>query len=188
MKCLSTNNIEYLCEALLNKGVIAVPTETVYGFSTMVCQESVLKLNLIKNRCPDKGFILISGVFDHFLPFIDASKINGHDMNKISSTHPRPITWIVPAKKKIPWLMGKHDNIAIRVTNNDVLKKITFKLNQPVITTSINVSGKPPLNEVSDVLNSFSEKIDGIYCGDQIIPKRKPSVIIDLLENRTIRS
>ena len=95
--------------ALRHGGIIAYPTEAVYGLGCdPLNAAAVLRLLALKNRPMDKGLILIASDFQHLAPFVHAP--DPDIMRRISATWPGPVTWLLPAKAETPtWLRGAHD-------------------------------------------------------------------------------
>ena len=87
-------------------GVIACPTESVYGFS---CdpnnRDAIIKILKLKNRDVNKGFILVSGSLNHFKPFIKPLDNKQSDIinNSIVSNdnNKKATSWLVPANDNI---------------------------------------------------------------------------------------
>ena len=102
--------------AIRHGGVIAYPTEAVYGLGCNPLDwDAVQRLLDLKQRPIDKGLILIASEFDQLRPFIiePAQEI----MAPVFSSWPGPTTWLLPAAPRVPkWLTGRHRSIAIRVT------------------------------------------------------------------------
>lgn len=199
---MSLDNILKKAVDIINSGgVIACPTESVYGLS---CDPSnlkaILKLAKLKKRALNKGFILTAGDLTYFKDYIEPLNINNQNIinnsvlnisdiknkNNIQAT-----SWLVPASNKIlPELIGDSHNlqtpkIAIRVSSHPVISSLTKLLKKPIISTSANISGYSPCESYQDVYNIFKDDLDFIIKSDCWgLP---PSVIKDLHSKKIIR-
>lgn len=128
---------------LQHGGLIAYPTEAVYGLGCNPFDESaVLHLLNIKQRPISKGLILIASSLQQLEPYIKTDKAI---LNRINPTWPGPVTWVVPVQANVPaWLTGNHETLAVRVTALPLAKKLCEAFGGPLVSTSANPAGKPP--------------------------------------------
>ena len=129
---------------LRDGGVIAYPTEAVYGIGCdPLNREAVLRILEIKRRPIEKGVILIGSRIEHFLPFIEP--LTPPIREKLEQTWPGPVTWLLPCRPETPvWLRGSHATLAVRVTGHPLAAAICDAFGGPVVSTSANASGRPP--------------------------------------------
>ncbi len=172
--------------ALAASGVIAYPTETVYGLGAdpLDC-EAVSKLLTIKNRSWEKGLILIAAHLDQLLPYIKLTP--GDSMNKIKSSWPGPFTWVFEATDRVPpWVKGRHSTIAVRVTSHPWAAALCNHTKGPIISTSANPSGLLATQERILVKKWFHHQIDYFLPGTPG-PYTSPSEIRDARSGKLIR-
>ena len=103
-------------QQLYSGGVIAYPTEAVWGFG---CdpenQRAVDKLLALKQRPVSKGVILIAASVEQFSKYLDG--LSPSLLEKFSRPSHVPTTWLVPVNKYAePWITGNHTSIALRVS------------------------------------------------------------------------
>lgn len=167
-------------------GIIAYPTEAVYGLGCDPLQESaVLRLCAIKQRPLEKGLILIAADFKQLKPFI--ARLDKKLKRKIKKSWPGPVTWLLPAHPDIPlWLCGAHSTIAVRVTAHPVASALCRAFGSALVSTSANVSLQPPARTPLKVRQIFSERIDMIVHGATGTLKR-PTEIRDGNTGKIIR-
>lgn len=124
-------------------GVVACPTEAVYGLSCDPLNPLALQRVLrIKNRPVLKGLILAAADVDQLAPFIDTRNI---DMQPALDSWPGPETWILPAAADVPgWITGGRDTIACRVTAHPTMSGLCRAAKRALISTSANRSGQAP--------------------------------------------
>jgi len=176
-------------EAYCQGGIIAYPTEAVFGLG---CDpdnlQAIEKLLTIKNRSPDKGLILLAASYSQLLPYINDSKIPQDKLDTVFSHWPNGVTQLIPKNSKTNKLLsGIFPTIAVRVTNQPDVVALCNKFNKPIVSTSANLSGQQPAKTWQDVEVSLSEEIDFIIKG-KTLGYTQPSKIIDALTGETIRA
>ncbi len=149
---LVSSEITAICETIKQGGVIAYPTEAVFGLG---CDprdlDSIDKLLRIKQRSPDKGLILIASDFTQLRPFL-AADIDPSDEHMVAAA----ITWIFPAGRRTSSLLtGTHDTLAVRVSKHPLVQALCSTLKHPLTSTSANLSGEPPCRSTSEVMEQF---------------------------------
>jgi len=170
-------------------GVFAYPTEAVFGLG---CdpdnKDAIQKLLLIKQRSADKGLILLAGHYSQLLPYIDETAVPENIRIKYSLNWPIGVTLIYPAKKNLSkWLTGKFDSIAVRITTQPDVVALCSQMNTPVVSTSANLSGKPPAILWQDIDPLLNSQLDFVVKG-HTLGYKQPSKIIDVLTGDIIRS
>ena len=172
-------------EVLLGGGVIAYPTEGVFGLGCLPRDtDAVQRLLDIKKRDPSKGLILIAAnasQFDDWIDLPDAVLMPEPDPTQ-------PITWIVPASRRVPPLVrGDNAGLAVRITTNPVAGNICRSVGSPVVSTSANLSGQPVAPDEETLRRQFGDLVDYVVpgaCG----PASGPSEIRELLSGKILRS
>jgi len=171
-------------------GVIAYPTEAVYGLG---CDPqnitAVKKLLEIKQRQKEKGLILVASNFDQFKDYIQPLENNIEKKlldsweNKIAA-----MTWLVPTNKSVSeYLRGQFDTLAIRVSNHPVVRELCENFGGAIISTSANIATEEAARTAEQVQQIFGDKIDFIVEGETNIDAR-PSEIRHALTDEMIRS
>lgn len=178
--------IKQAANIVANGGVIAYPTEAVYGLGCdPLNPNAVLRLLQIKQRLWQKGLILVAADLDQLLPFVDIP--SEAIRRKISASWPGPITWILPAAPATPTLVtGAHHTLAVRVSAHPAVQALCREINQPLISTSANRASLSPARSALAVRRIFGHDVDYILHGD-VDRTAKPSEIRDALSDRIIR-
>lgn len=150
--------IETTNAILKNKGIVVLPTDTVYGIMTSVFnfdgQKQIYKL---KNRVAKKPLILMSDKIETLKKFVVFPK----DIDKIVMEFwPGQLTLILPTTELGKMLIGGRDNLGVRIPNCKILLDIMAKYNVPLMTTSANISGKDSAKTAVTAINYFKDKID----------------------------
>ena len=183
---MPSNQIKEAVQILQQGGVIAYPTEAVYGLG---CDpdnhQAVEKLLAIKQRSRDKGLILIAADFQQLRPYL--AEIDSSLKAKILTTWPGPVTWLWPAKPAVSSLLrGAHETIAVRVTAHPVAAALCLTFGGPVVSTSANLSSKPPTRTVEEVRSQFGDQLDYVLEGE-VGGLSRPSQIRDAVTGEIIR-
>jgi len=179
------NQIQQAVKVLREGGIIAYPTEGVFGLGCDPFNETaVLRLLKIKRRKRGKGLILIAASWKQTEPLIKEGFLS-RDIIKQSKS--QPITWVFPAAKKVPkWISGGLSSIAIRVTQHSRAKEICKRFGGPIVSTSANLAGQLPANTAKQVQKQFGEVIDFMVSG-RVGGLKKTTEIRDVKTNKMIR-
>lgn len=147
---MSSFQLRQAARIIAGGGVVACPTEAVFGLSCDPLNPGALRRLLrIKNRPTLKGLILAAADIHQLTPFIDTSDL---DMTQILASWPGPETWIMPAARGVPrWITGGRDTIACRVTAHPTMATLCRTTRRALISTSANRSGQPPARTPTEV-------------------------------------
>ena len=167
-------------------GIIAYPTETVYGLG---CDPfngaAVLRLLELKQRRVENGVILISSDLSQLEPLL--LPLNSIVKQRIMKTRTHPVTWILPCLPEIPvWLRGKHETLAVRVTSHPGVKSLCERWGGPLVSTSANIHGRHPAVNALTVRRAFNDSLDYILHASTG-NTGKPSEIRDGITGRILR-
>lgn len=168
-------------------GIIAYPTEAVYGFGCDPFNETaVMRLLQIKNRVVEKGLILIAANWQQLEELV--APMSNEILTNIQSTWPGPVTWLFPISDKVPkWLCGKHNTIAVRVTAHPIAKKLCELWGKPLVSTSANREGEIPARDSKTVATLFNRELDLIVSGE-VGGLLNPTEIRDAINGKIIRA
>lgn len=179
--------IRHAAKCMWEDGVVAYPTEAVWGLGCNPFSESaVMRLLALKNRPVNKGLILLAADISQFEPFI--YHLNDIQRQRIKNTWPGPVTWLVPNNGLAPaWITGDFTGVALRVTDHPVAAALSRAFGAPIVSTSCNPQGKPPARTAFEVQRYFGGELDTITSGS--VGKRdKPSEIRDLMTGEIVRA
>jgi len=160
------NDLQQAVARLQAGGVIAYPTETVYGLGCDPVNESaVLRILELKQRPVDKGLILIAATADQFKRYIDPATFARYP--HVLESWPGPNTWLIPCKPDTPrWLRGDFDTLAVRVIDHPVATSLCKLFNGPIVSTSANPAGHEPAMSALEVKTYFPDTLDMILNGN----------------------
>jgi len=179
------NEVNQAVKVLREGGIIAYPTEGVFGLGCDPFNKTAtLRLLKIKQRSVEKGLILIASNWNQVKDLIKMDLCKNCAI-KLKSKN--PITWVFPATKKVPrWVLGKFVSVAIRVTLHPIAKKLCQKFGGPIISTSANVASASPAKNAKQVAKQFVGAVDFIVSG-RVGNLKKPTEIRDVKTNKLIR-
>ena len=145
--------------ALNNQGVIAYPTESVFGLGCDPdCDIAIQKILDLKQRSASKGLILIADSLEKLMPYADFPALSEIQFNRIKESWPGNITWIVPSKITLsPLISGDFNSVAVRVSNHPFVKQLAQQFGKPLISTSANLSGLDACSTADQVEIMFSD-------------------------------
>lgn len=183
-------NVLQAVNVLHQGGVIAYPTEAVYGLGCDPKNLSAVKKILdLKQRKKEKGLILIASDFQQLKSYISPLEKTIEDKMFDSWQEQRAaITWLVPVDKNISiYLKGQFDTLAVRVSHHPLVKELCDKFSGAIISTSANIATQEAARTAEEVKKIFTNKIDFIIEGETDI-NAQPSEIRDALTDEIIRS
>ena len=155
-------------QALHRGGVIAYPTEAVWGLGCdPFAEAAVMRLLAIKQRPVDKGVILVAGALEQFEGLLDWSLLPTDRSEAVFATWPGPHTWIVPATGRVPhWITGTHEGVAVRLSAHPTVVAVCAAFGGPIVSTSANIGGEPPAFTRAALDASLLAQLDGITDGE----------------------
>lgn len=161
MKTEILNFEDEKCINILQEGeLLCFPTDTIYGVGCIYDNyDAFLKMIKIKNRPIEKPFTLMLADKTQIK---DYAYIDQKIQKIIDVFLPGELTLILKAKPNYPWVVFKESTIGIRVSGLKKVRDLISKIGKPLLVTSINKSGKPPLNDVKNIYQEFSSLVKGI--------------------------
>lgn len=173
--------------ALWGGGVIACPTEAVWGLSCDPWSEAaVRRLLALKQRPMHKGLILVAGDASHFEFLLE--DLPARQRSQLALSWPGPATWLVPHRDRVPsWVTGAHGSVAIRVSAHPGVRALCDAFGGPLVSTSANPASAQPARALYQVMRYFGTRLDAVLPG-QTGGQRRPTPIRDLATGRTVRA
>jgi len=163
---------------------VAYPTEGVFGIGCDPANPTALqKLLDVKARDPGKGLILIAASIEQLSPWI--APLSDAQRQRIGSTWPGPVTWVVPARDNVPSLIsGGRNTLAARVSAHPPVIELCSEAHSALVSTSANRSGEPPARHPDQLT-----QLDGIdaYLDAPVGNLSSPTPIYDLRDGALLR-
>ena len=174
----SKMDTEKIIRTLKNGGIVAFPTDTVFGLACLKEKKAIGKVFEAKGRSFDKPLPMMC---DSLAMIESNAYVNEKARKIIERFVPGPLTLIFRKKDSVEdyATMGK-ETIGIRVPDDTFILNLIGKLGEPILVTSANLSGEASLLKWEDVLASLGGRIDGIVCEDA--RGEAASTIVDVSE------
>lgn len=173
--------IEEVIKTMKKGGIIAFPTETVYGLGTSIFnKKGIAKIYQIRKRPAKKALLILIASKKDLKKYV--KDIPALAKKLIKKFWPGPLTLIFKKKKIIPdFVTAGKKTVAVRMPENKFLLTLIKKFGQPIVAPSANLSGKKSPITAHQVIKNFSGKIDLILDGGKTKYK-KESTILDLTQ------
>lgn len=182
-----SHDIRSVAEAIRAGGVVAYPTEGVWGLGCDPCNEAAVERILaLKGRRREQGLILLAANSEQLTPFI--KPLPKEIMQRLRTTGADPVTWIVPARTDCPaWLTGGRGTIAVRITAHPPARQLARAAGTALVSTSANRHGEPPANGPQALRSIFGSSLDAIHEAP-LGYAAGPSEIRDAVTGRILRA
>ena len=165
-------------ECLKSGGIVAIPTDTVYGLAADPFNASaVQRLYTLKGRPDGKPIPLVLSSIDDVHRV--AQNLPDYFFHLTNLFWPGGLTIIVEAKDLLPVLTAGGNTIGVRIPNNPLLLKILQTFGGPAAITSANLSGEPPATSAQEIGEELASRIDVIVDGGKT-PGPIPSTVYDI--------
>jgi L-threonylcarbamoyladenylate synthase len=154
------------CEILQNGGVVAIPTETVYGLAANAYDESAIaKIFKAKGRPQDNPLIVHIANIDTLYEL--ACEIPETALKCAEKFWPGPLTMVLNKTEKVPNTVSAGlSTVAVRMPANKTARELIEKSGLPLAAPSANISGSPSPTTASHVLADMQGKIDAVIMGE----------------------
>lgn len=167
-KLLSTNKSDIAKAAAIIRegGLVAFPTETVYGLGAdALSEKAVADIYAAKGRPSDNPMIVhISRASDmgRLTPVLSADIVK-----LIENFWPGPLTIVVKKKLEVPdRTTGGLDTVAVRMPDSKVALELISMADTPIAAPSANISGRPSPTRARDVIADMDGRIDAVIEGE----------------------
>lgn len=175
----SDEALNRLAEAVLRGGVVAFPTDTVYGLGCSLFDVSaVAMLARLKRR--DPSLAVISLIPDPKQVHGLAGEVSDVAERLIAKHWPGPLSLIFRASPIVPpRVRGAGGTVALRCPKDTLCQRILDRIGGPVVSSSANLSGQPPATTAEEVMRVFGNQLDVVLDGG---PRRggEPSTLVDV--------
>lgn len=181
-------HIHQSVRAMRQGGVIAYPTEAVWGLGCDPFNEEALeRLLYLKSRPRHKGVILIAASVAQVEPLL--RHLDPALRQRVEATWPGPVTWLLPDPDHLipEWVKGKHSSVAVRVSAHPVVQTLCNSFGGPIVSTSANPAGAQPAKDLLRVNLYFANRVDAVMPGP-LGDLDQPTQIRDLITEAVIRS
>lgn len=197
---IKKEDIELIGKYLRQGKVVVIPTDTVYGFSCLsTSKKGIEKIHAIKKSDPGKPLLVLVNSYKMLKDYAVLSVKQQECLRNFWGTLAKKIDCIVEKQERGPvtvvlnkkakvlkYASAGHDSIAVRLPKSEINYKIIGEVGLPLVSTSLNVSGKDLLTSIDKIENEFEVKPDLIVDIGKV-KKVKPSRLVDIRDINNIK-
>jgi len=170
-----------------NGGLLAYPTETVYGLGSRALQADVAALAALKGRSARKPFLLL--ISDRAMAEAQGLAFNASADALARAFWPGPLTLVLPGGSgRLPDLLrGPDGGIAVRWTSHQAIAALVAALGSPLTSTSANLPGQPPGAGADAIARDFAPAVESgrlLVLDGGVLGNRPPSTVVDCTRPR----
>ena len=175
-------------KVIMDGGVIAYPTEAVYGLGCDPDNDDAIdRLLALKKRPWEKGLILVAANIEQLKNYVDVTALSYKELEFAHSKWPGPFTFIMPAPASLSKkVRGNFNSVAVRVSSHSTVRDLCLSLGKPLISTSANLTGMKPAMTEEQIKLQFAGSIDACIIGE-LGEQTQPSTIIDAKSGAILR-
>ena len=182
------DRIKKAAELVEAGGLVAFPTETVYGLACRVERNSLARLDRLKGRDASKHYTLHIGQIDEYHKYV--SKIGVRAEKLIRQAWPGPLTLVFAVgttemevqRSRLDGdtvqTLYKDNSIGIRCPDHPVASLLLRLVNHPVVAPSANYAGQPPATDADQVVSQLADGVDMILDSGPCKHKKSSTVAL----------
>ncbi len=169
-----------LVDILKVGGVAVLPTDTIYGLHCVAGNSgSVRRIRNIKGGGERTGFVLLASYQKMVYSLITKWPLDSRGI--LERLWPAPLTALLPAREDLPGEITRERKVAVRIPRLKALREIIDKVGEPLVSTSVNMSGYPPMRAMGEIKDAFPG-LDA-YISVRGRHGRYPSTVVDFTVN-----
>ena len=173
--------MDKIVNIIRNGGLVIMPTDTIYGIlGDATNEEAIKKVFELKNRENNKPLLILVNGIEMLKRYV--VDINELENKLIKQYWPGPLTIIFKKKNINDLLTCGKDTIGIRYPNDDRILELITKLDRPLFSTSVNISGEANVISLDYVQQSILDGVD--YVVDEGECNNSSSTIIIVVNNQ----
>jgi L-threonylcarbamoyladenylate synthase len=176
---VESDKIKNIAKVLQEEGIIAYPTDTVYGLGACCFSEKAIqRIYHLKKRETSKPISII--ISDINLARDIAKDIPSLFWKMADEFWPGPLTLVLKASSRLPsGLLGPGDSIGVRLPALSWIRELLNEIAFPITATSANISGEKEIANPEIIRDSFFGLVDLIVDGGET-RGAMPSTVVDL--------
>ena len=169
--------LETASQIILSGGIIAIPTDTVYGIAASAWNTAAIsRIYQIKERDTNKSIAVLLG--DASQALLIAENFSPKATSLAAKFWPGGLTIIVSKKSNLPPNISNNDKIGLRIPDHPFIRDLIRKTG-PLATTSANLSGHPAAKTVEEFQPILGEQLDLIIDGGTVKGSGIASTVVD---------
>jgi tRNA threonylcarbamoyl adenosine modification protein (Sua5/YciO/YrdC/YwlC family) len=170
-------HLERIAELLHRDGVIAYPTDTLFGLGCLASgKKAVERIRQIKGRDPRKPMSILCADLEMFCRY--TRHLDTPTFRLLKQMLPGPYTVLLPASREVPRYLQNKQVVGLRIPAHPFCQALVALLGEPIITTSAALPDQPVLNTAWEIEEEQGHALDLVVdCGQ---PLGVHSTIVDL--------
>jgi len=175
--------LERIAEALQKDGVIAYPTDTLFGLGCLVSRKKAVdRIYALKGRDPKKPMSILCANLEmlcRYTRHLDTPKFR-----ILKQMFPGPYTAVLPASREVPRYLQNKQSVGLRIPDHPFCLALSALVGEPLITTSCNRAGEEPLTTSWEIEEEMGHVLDFVVdCGQ---PAGLASTVVDLMGDEPV--
>ncbi len=161
---------------VLAEKAVVLPTETLYGFSALASSGKARKqIEEWKGIEAPRSFLALVANFESIVPFLNPGQ-DRRILGFLRQAWPGPLTAVLQVERAQPWgeTVESGSTAAFRIPAHPRLRQLLAAIGAPVVSTSVNRSGSPPLQHEDEIRAQFGAADDLWFFRDRGVETRAP--------------
>lgn len=173
-------HLERVADLLRRDGVIAYPTDTLYGLGCLMSRKKAVdRINQIKHRDARRPMSILCSSMEMLSRY--CRQMDTATFKTLRRILPGPYTVVLPASREVPRYLQPRQDVGLRIPNHRFGIELVRLLDEPILTTSCNLSGEPPLQSAWEIDAELGHALDMVIdCGE---PCGEPSTVISFCDD-----
>jgi L-threonylcarbamoyladenylate synthase len=170
--------LHHTMDVLRHGGLVAFPTDTVYGLASLPFQEKyVERLFAAKGRNSNRAIAILVGKVEDLSQI--TSDMSSTAMGLATKFWPGPLTLVVPKNPNLPDVLSQNDTVGVRMPDHPVALALLRAIG-PLAVTSANRSGMDNTNSADEVMSQLGGRIHLVLDGGRA-PGGVPSTVVNCI-------
>ncbi|HJW73175.1 MAG TPA: L-threonylcarbamoyladenylate synthase [Geothrix sp.] len=169
--------LERIAEVLRQDGVIAYPTDTLFGLGCLISRKKAVdRVQLIKGRDPKKPLSMLCADMEMLCRY--TKHIDTPVFRLLKQMLPGPYTVLLPASREVPRYLQNKQTVGLRIPDQPFCLALASLMGEPILSTSVALPDQPILNTAWEIEEEQGHALDLVVdCGQ---PLGIQSTIVDL--------
>jgi tRNA threonylcarbamoyl adenosine modification protein (Sua5/YciO/YrdC/YwlC family) len=174
---ISKKEFSEVVRVLKRGDVVIYPTDTIYGIGCDVRKKAAVeKVFSIKSRAENNPALILAGSFTMVQEIFD--EISPRTFRLMREFWPGPFTIVARSKRIFHTFLQSDDGmVGIRIPASRFCLRLIREIGAPIVSTSVNRSGTPPLLHIDEITKEFQSSVDLIVDAGELKPSQASTVI-----------
>lgn len=170
-------HLERVAELLRRDGIIAYPTDTLYGLGCLISRKKAVdRIHALKRRDPRKPMSFLCADFEMLCRY--ARHLDTPIFRLLKQILPGPYTVLLPASREVPRYLQNKQTVGLRIPDHPFCRELTRLLDEPIITSSASLEGEDAIGSAWEIEEELGHALDLVIdCGE---PGGTHSTVLDL--------